>query len=82
MVWKVDRICTGRDVEGNDIKVSAEPHVGEVRQMHLKNISTSNMRCTGETLVEAKVVRPPVHMLTTTCTSSRCSSTQMVATLA
>lgn len=31
MVSKVDRICTGRDVVGNDIKVSAEPHVGEVR---------------------------------------------------
>lgn len=28
---KVDRICTGREVTGNDIKVSAEPHVGEVR---------------------------------------------------
>ena len=27
---KVDRICTGREVVGNDIKVSAEPHVGEV----------------------------------------------------
>ncbi|CAN0029870.1 unnamed protein product [Laminaria digitata] len=26
----VDRICTGREVIGNDIKVSAEPHVGEV----------------------------------------------------
>ena len=29
---KVDRICTGREVIGNDIKVSAEPHVGEVSQ--------------------------------------------------
>lgn len=28
---QVDRICTGREVTGNDIKVSAEPHVGEVR---------------------------------------------------
>lgn len=28
---KVDRICTGREVTGNDIKVSAEPHLGEVR---------------------------------------------------
>lgn len=27
----VDRICTGREVTGNDIFVSAEPHVGEVR---------------------------------------------------
>lgn len=35
-VWllKVDRICTGREVTGNDIKVSAEPHVGEVRRKH------------------------------------------------
>lgn len=30
IVLKVDRICTGREVTGNDIKVSAEPHVGEV----------------------------------------------------
>ncbi|CAM9613298.1 unnamed protein product [Ascophyllum nodosum] len=26
----VDRICTGREVIGNDIKINAEPHVGEV----------------------------------------------------
>lgn len=28
----VDRICTGREVIGNDIKVSTEPYTGEVRQ--------------------------------------------------
>lgn len=33
----VDRICTGRVVTGNQIEVSAEPHVGEVRQKKRSN---------------------------------------------
>lgn len=44
---EVDRICTGREVTGNDIKVSAEPHVGEVRRkcLALHGIALSGLPC-------------------------------------
>lgn len=44
-LFKVDRICTGREVTGNDIKVSAEPHVGEVRQKKTQTKDLFTLSC-------------------------------------
>lgn len=65
---QVDRICTGREVTGNDIKIFAEPHVGEVR--HTTELTAKDTKIKPDTTLKNTIQVYVINVETTTCGTS------------